>query len=415
MPNMGAGRSLGVGPGGGSHFPDDAALIPLDTLGNPQPSTGMDLSELTKVEPFLLEEARAIDSPGERALALQRLANGAIFSNQLDDAHQAIREAARSALMVESSLRGSVKLVRDQRLIAIITTLENLAEAQLREGKIDVNMPEPVGAAAPLPRIDREALIRQAESEWDLAADLALRITDPTYRSEMLYRIIDNEAYGSQTIANEYPIAGSRPGVIEPAEPYEVIADHILWRAGEKVKRIERPVWRDRALVSIASSAAESRQFARGLEMARRIPQPEVRTDALVRIAEAQAKRKLDRDATVTYYEAARAVASIPLRDPRAVLAGVLIDNLISVGRFDDARRTINLYPDLARRLIALGAIAESQGRRGSGAVARAWITRDVPPQFRGLLYRRVNDGILEAVEQNRSREIAGRGVPADQ
>ncbi len=32
--------------------------------------------------------------------------------------------------------------------------------------------------------------------------------------------------------------------------------------------------------------------------------------------------------ATPTYEEAARSIASIPLEDPRAVLTGVLIDNL---------------------------------------------------------------------------------------
>ncbi len=74
-----------------------------------------------------------------------------------------------------------------------------------------------------------------------------------------------------------------------------------------------------------------------------------------------------------------RAVASIPLDDPRAILTGVLIDNLISVGRFDDARATTVLYPDTPARMVALGAIAESQGRRGLAESARDWIARDVP------------------------------------
>ena len=111
--------------------------------------------------------------------------------------------------------------------------------------------------------------------------------------------------------------------------------------------------------------------------------------------------------ATATYAEAAQAVASIPLDDPRAILAGVLIDNLISVGRFEDARATIGLYPGRSRQLIALGAIAESQGRRGAADAARAWIAREIPPQEQSLLFRRVNDGILAAIEQNRSRDLS--------
>src|SRR5581483_1795476 len=95
-----------------------------------------------------------------------------------------------------------------------------------------------------------------------------------------------------------------------------------------------------------------------------------------------------------------------PLDDPRAVLAGVLIDNLISVGRFDDARTCVLLYPDQARRLTALGAVAYSQGRRGVAADARQWIAREIPPEHRPLMHRRVNEGIIDAVEQNRSRAL---------
>jgi hypothetical protein len=173
--------------------------------------------------------------------------------------------------------------------------------------------------------------------------------------------------------------------------------------------QIERPVWRDRGLVAITQAAATSRQFSRGLSIARMIPQPEVRTDALLKIAEAQARHDDPNGATSTYREAALAVASIPLDDPRAVLAGVLIDNLISVGRFEDARKSIVLYPDMSRRLIALGAIAESQGQRGGGDAARAWIAREVSPQYRPELYRRVISGILKTIEQNRSHELSNR------
>ena len=301
---------------------------------------------------------------------------------------------------------------------------------------------------------------------------IARQILNPTYRSEMLYRVVDNMAYGSQTIVTDFT-----PVVIEGPErghdPYAGPADQILRDAAAFVQWIERPVWRDRALVAIAAASSASKQFARGLEVARMIPQPEVRTDALVRLAEGQARfadreaRIADEDereavnsakraerlaadaehetrpeahkellaerdrllaerdrlladrparvenarvtrnrATSTYRDAAVAVASIPLDDPRAILAGVLIDNLISVGRFEDARSTIVLYPDTARRIVALGAIAESQGRRGAAESARDWINRDVPAEYRAELLRRVNNGILSAIEQNRSRDL---------
>jgi hypothetical protein len=88
----------------------------------------------------------------------------------------------------------------------------------------------------------------------------------------------------------------------------------------------------------------------------------------------------------------------------------VLIDNLISVGRFDDARVSVGLYPDEPRKLVALGAIAESQGRRGAASSALAWINRDVPSQYRSQLYRRVSNGVVSAIEQNRSRDLSNRG-----
>src|SRR5205807_4976509 len=112
--------------------------------------------------------------------------------------------------------------------------------------------------------------------------------------------------------------------------------------------------------------------------------------------------------ATSTYKEAALAVASIPLDDPRDVLTGVLIDNLISVGRFEDARASVNLYSSVPLKMIALGAIAESQGRRGAAAEALAWINREVPAQYRSQLYRRVSNGVVSTIEQNRSRDQSG-------
>jgi hypothetical protein len=389
------------GPGVNTTFPDDNSLIPFGTMSG---GRGGNPSDSSRVQPILLEDARSITKPGDRSLALQRVANAGIFSGQLSLAHTALIEAA------QAGLQETIPLVHDQRLIAIITSYMTLGEAHLREGKIDLSLPDfnsGSNDAGQPPRSDRSVLIRRALVEWLSAARLAGQLLNPTYKSEMLYRVVDTMAFGSQTIVNDFPTQGNGPA--GTLESFAGPADQVLLDATNVAERIERPVWRDRALVSIASAAAASKQFARGLEIARRIPQPEVRSDALVRIAEAQARRGDGGGATTTYREAAQAVASIPLDDPRAILAGVLIDNLISVGRFEDARATIGLYPDTAHQVAALGAIAESQGRRGAADSARAWIARDASPDIRPQLYRRVNNGIISSIEQNRSRDLSNR------
>jgi hypothetical protein len=162
-------------------------------------------------------------------------------------------------------------------------------------------------------------------------------------------------------------------------------------------------------MLLVAGSAAASYQFARGLEIARAIPQAEIRADALLRIAEAQSRSNRGEAASTTYQEAVRTVASIPLEDPRDILAGVLIDSLISVGRFEDARASTILYSKSSSRLTALGAVAESQARRGLADSARAWINRDVPPEARSVLQRHVDDGLLSVIQLNRSRELSNQ------
>ena len=133
----------------------------------------------------------------------------------------------------------------------------------------------------------------------------------------------------------------------------------------------------------------------------------------MIRLAESECRRQLNDRATATYTEAARAVASIANTDPRAILTGVLIDSLISMARFDDARSSIAMLgPDRERRVKALGAIAEAQGRRGLGDSAREWISRE-PADIRPYLFRRAVDGLLTTLEQYRTKTIVGReGIP---
>ena len=111
---------------------------------------------------------------------------------------------------------------------------------------------------------------------------------------------------------------------------------------------------------------------------------------------------------------AAEAVASIPIDDPRATLASVLIDSLVSSGRFDDARACVPFYPDAVRRLNALGTIAENQGERRLTASALAWIDRDAPPELRDQLRLRVTNGVLKAFEKGKNSQNQAGGDRGD-
>src|SRR5271166_881749 len=98
------------------------------------------------------------------------------------------------------------------------------------------------------------------------------------------------------------------------------------------------------------------------------------------------------------------------LRDGlRGVLTGYLVDSLISTGRFEDARACLVLYPTESEKYVALEAIAEAEGRRGSAERAREWIARDAPPQYRSALYRRLNSGLLAKLSNSRQSLFSGR------
>jgi len=416
IPLLPPGESIPLGPGAMTTFPDDEGLFPFSVFL--QESGQNTNGELSQVQPREIEFAQSITDPAERSLTLIKVANVAIFGNQLHLAHRSLRDAVKASDQVQDTK------LHDLRMIALINSLDSLAEAFLREGKMDLSLPEfdDLGDDASEPpaieekkTLDRNSLIARAEHEWRHAAHVAGHIFSPTYRSEMLYRVVESQAYGSQTVLAEFPSVEAETDAeaannAAKSQSLEARAKQLLAGSAEFAKRIERPVWRDRALVAAATAGAQAKMFDESLKIARMIPQPEIRTDALVRIAEIQARRSDPDGATQTYHEAAEAVASIPLDDPRAILAGVLIDNLISVGRFDDARSVVTLYPDVARRMVALGAVAESQGFRGAAGSAVEWIKRDVPEEYRPVLYRKLRFGTLSAIEQNRSRDLSGRG-----
>jgi hypothetical protein len=381
---------------------------PLETLIDPlagRPILGLDITdeEAKAMDAQLVEEARSIREPGEKALTLMRMGRYRIFERDFEKSHDALFEAGQAALQEPEGL------VRDLRLRGIVETLIDLAEARTREALTED--PALVGPDEPLPGrppAERVKALKGAQEEWDYAARMSSHIARRAYRSESLYEVANSQALQSQSIAFEAGsgrlagVAGEEASDVQG--PLNDLADGALVKAARHAWLInDMPAWRDRTLVAVTSGAAAAGQYDRGMQIARAIPLPEARADALMRLAEAEARHDAPKAATIAYNEAARAVAAIPNEDLRSTLGSVLIDSLISSGRFDDARASIVLYPDNERRLKALGAVAESQGRRGLAPSARGWIDRDVPVTYRPQLHRRVNDGVLASLQQYRS------------
>ena len=223
-------------------------------------------------------------------------------------------------------------------------------------------------------------MIRTCKLEWKRALYLAEIIGNPTYRNEMMYKVAESMASGSASIANEFVSAtipdpsrtplpapatgpprgaapkpntpGAKPRPDEPAKPkmpdtesMRKEADGILIESFNAAKSIDRLIWRYRAMVRIALLAADSQQYSRGFELARGIENGESRAEAMLLLAEAQARDDQNDGATASYAEAARAVATVRQQGLRGVLAGFVVDSLIASGRFEDARKCTVLYP----------------------------------------------------------------------
>jgi hypothetical protein len=239
----------------------------------------------------------------------------------------------------------------------------------------------------------------------------------------MLYKVTESVASGSASLAidfgrgSESEATANRqgPATGDRNDTYRKLADVLLVDSWEVANKIDRLIWKYRAMVRIALSAADSRQYLRAVELSRGIDNAEARAEAMLILAESESRQKQDQAASTAYELAAEAVASVSQDGLRGVLAGFLVDSLIATGRFADARACIELYPAESQRLVALGAIAESQGRRGLAEEARRWIAAEVPEQHRSMLYRRVTIGALTAIEQNRSKEfnLQDAAVPA--
>jgi hypothetical protein len=246
---------------------------------------------------------------------------------------------------------------------------------------------------------------------------LAGVIINPTYRSEFLSRVAEAISRDSSRIVSLYVRPGERPEARteenklspEDVKEFEKVADDFLLEAKRVAEQVERPIWRNNALARVAISASESDQYERALAIGRSIENAEARAVALILVAESQTRHNQPEAATRSYQEVAEAVARVEQDGLRKVLTGLLVDSLIATGRFTDARACLVLYPSESDRFVALGAIAEGQGRRGSPAEAREWIAREAPEEYRSALYRRVNFGILGSIGNNRQSLYTGK------
>jgi hypothetical protein len=261
---------------------DRPGQTPMDQLLPRESLAG--LSYVTETQ---LEYAKRLMYATDRSLALSRIASAATFSAQLDLAERALNDATTAALELEPGM------VRDQRITSIVQALMGLAEARLRDSSNPVPLateqpanpeppartdpapppppapgaaPPPVVAipttppyaaapgttppvvAPPLPVAERPDVIRKATADWKRAGILAEQIVNPTYQNELMYRVADSMATGSQNIINTFPKLDG--GTVKSAEgvnrSYSGLPDQLLQDATTLVLKIKRPVWRDR-------------------------------------------------------------------------------------------------------------------------------------------------------------------------
>ncbi len=380
-------------------LPDSPTLVPLEDLPNPlyPDPTALSPEQLDILDAQLLPNARAIQDPASRSLALDRVARTKIFAHEYQEAHTALHEAGNAVLELQPGL------VRDLRIMAIVTTLLRLAHDQVQEAMANESLMFIDEMLGQVPERDRLKTLEMARQEKNYAIRLVKEISNTNFRSEQFYKIVETEAETAQQVAEDASHAStSRPDLQGLGPALMTFSDRLLESASNDALQIDWAVWRDKALQAVTMAAARSSQYERGMMIARKIPQPAPRADSMIQIAEGMAREKLNKSATGVYSEAARSVASIPMSDPREILAGVLIDSLISVGRFDDARASVSLLSDPNRKLFALGAVAESQGRRGLAASARRWIANIPSPEDRSLLTKRLEDGIIAGVDRLR-------------
>jgi hypothetical protein len=283
-----------------AQFPgaDPAAPAPARTGGLDAPflMTPEDfrLRDLTPAQVDALREydnrlfavARGIRDPGLRATTLNRVARSKIIARELDDAHTALAEAGRAALEMPPGL------LRDLRLMAITSNLVVLAHEQVVEAVPNSPIMTLGATAAPTRTAeDRDAWLDLAVSEWRSAADLAAQISNPNYRCEQQMRIAIGQAQDALKVGRDAGASEtSRPDLSGQGPALFAYADRVLHQAADQASRIDRAVWSDRSLYEVAVAAGRAGLYPRAFRIARSIPRPTPRAEALINIAEAMAR-----------------------------------------------------------------------------------------------------------------------------
>jgi hypothetical protein len=347
----------------------------------------------------LLNDALRVIDPAERAWTLNLTARELLLSN-FDLAEKAVREGGTAALQIPPGT------LRDVRLSALVNTCLDLTERILVQASS--RAVATFDAGEPLPQAKtRVELLEQAASIWRHAASLARSMRNPNYQSESLWRIASEAAKAAGSILSKFGAASSAsesPDTIDPARARDWAA-RALEAAERTANECPLVVWRDFTLATICYKAGAAGLFQQGLAIARRIQNPGYRATAMVYLADAMADR--DQPELVQAYQtAAEAVATIKERDPRIAYASIVIDSMISSGRFEDARRASVLMPDDRSKQKALAAVARSMGRRGLHNEAFAWIDAEVAPENKAFLRRSVNEGLLINVEEQRKDQL---------
>ncbi len=289
-----------------------------------------------------------------------------------------------------------------------------MAEELVREATIKDVYRDPLDTRPPRTLQVRLDYLRTASRAIALGGNLAFAIQSEDFRSLALFNLVQNQATNSQAVSR---FAEDRDSGIEVRSTNELedlrgMADTMLVEAESEAVRIPLAVWRDQALVRVASAAASSGQYKRGMMIARKIPQPENRADAQIRLAEMMARSNMSRAATAAYQEAVQSVVAIPLEDPRASLGAVMLDSLLAVGRFEDARSAAVLIRNPLLRTRALGAVAKSMGERGLINLVEDWLAHEPDPMLRDRLRREASEGYVDWLQRSRPTDHNANLMP---